>query len=656
MRPRPDRRPTGGRAIVYLRVSTPSQVKTDYDPEGYSIPAQRKACQQAAERRGFTIVDEYVEPGRSATEMTKRVELRRMINRIRRDRDTDVVIVHKLSRLFRNRWEEAIVCTELKEYGVTLVSATEAIDDSPEGQFLQAILSANNEFRSRQDGEDIAYKMGEKAKRGGTLGLAPLGYRNTIDHVEDRRVRTVEHDPDRAPHITWMFDQYATGEWSLHRLAEAASARGLTLRPTARRPARPLDHKAVAHVLTNRYYLGEVRYKGMYYPGRHRPLTDQATFAKVQEVMASHRNGGVRAQKHWHYLAGSLRCARCGSGLVYNVITGRGGRYDYFTCIGRLSYHNGCDLPYLPAEEVEQAVEHRWAAERLPDTLWDDVRTRLHVQLDQIRQARRAEREVLTRRISAVNDERTKWAEATFTGTVPSDIAQTKQAELAGQLAALEDELADNSDLTSEGTEIDQAIDILATATDRYTAASPDHRRTMNQLWFGKFDIDDEHGEPAVTDSERTTAAQAVRDLCNTDRPEDGGSQDANGAPDLTSPSVVPTTINPGQTHKRRPGSRRGVSHASVSNMNALVGLTGFEPATFRSQSGRATNLRHSPCTCPAADPVPLTGPPEQGGPRGRSSMVEPQSSKLATRVRFPSSARCETAGQRLYPTGKTPN
>ena len=54
-------------AVLYLRVSTTSQVQTDYDPEGISIPAQRLACQRKAEQMGLTVIADYVEPGRSAT-------------------------------------------------------------------------------------------------------------------------------------------------------------------------------------------------------------------------------------------------------------------------------------------------------------------------------------------------------------------------------------------------------------------------------------------------------------------------------------------------------------------------------------------------------------------------------------------------------------
>jgi len=163
----------GTRAVIYLRVSSAAQVNTDYDPEGISIPAQRVACQRKADQLGLTIVEEYLEPGRSGTEMTRRVAFQQMLTRVRNEKDVDYVIVYKLSRMARNRYDDAIVMSDLRKRGVTLISATESIDDSPVGQLMHGILATFNEYQSRESGADIAYKMGQKAKNGGTVGLAP---------------------------------------------------------------------------------------------------------------------------------------------------------------------------------------------------------------------------------------------------------------------------------------------------------------------------------------------------------------------------------------------------------------------------------------------------------------------------------------------------
>jgi site-specific DNA recombinase len=193
------------RGALYLRVSTLSQVRTDYDPEGISIPAQRVACERKAQQIGIDVVEEYVEPGKSATNIEKRPIFQQMLARIREQRDIDYVIVYKLSRLNRNRVDDAKVLMSLRRYHVGLVSATESIDDTPVGQLMHGILASFNEFRSAEDGADIRYKMGQKAKNGGTLGRAPLGYENVPVKLDGYEVRSVAIDEARAPLVKEAF-------------------------------------------------------------------------------------------------------------------------------------------------------------------------------------------------------------------------------------------------------------------------------------------------------------------------------------------------------------------------------------------------------------------------------------------------------------------
>ncbi len=204
----------GTRAVIYLRVSSAGQVNTDYDPEGISPPAQRVACQCKADQLGLTVIDEYLEPGKSATEMTKSVAFQQMLTRVRNTRDIDVIIVYKLSRMARNRLDDAIVMTDLRKLGVTLVSATESIDDSPVSQLMHGILATFNKYQSRESGADITYKMSQKARSGGTLGRVPLGYLNVFDRSEGREIRTVALDPERAPFVQLAFELYATDDYN----------------------------------------------------------------------------------------------------------------------------------------------------------------------------------------------------------------------------------------------------------------------------------------------------------------------------------------------------------------------------------------------------------------------------------------------------------
>lgn len=380
--------PPGSRAVIYLRVSSKGQVNTDYDPEGISIPAQRTSCQRKAEALGLTIVHEYIEPGRSATEMTERVAFQEMLERIRRDRDVDYVIVYKLSRFARNRTDDAIVMADLHKRGVTLISATEQIDATPVGQLMHGILAAFNEYRSREDGADIAYKMSQKAKNGGTLGRAPIGYLNVTENIDGRKINTVKIDPERAPFVKLAFELYATRDKTFQDIAEELTDRGLRTRPTQRRPAGPISDSKIQQMLRDRYYLGEVRYKGETYPGRHEALIEEDLFNQVQQLMDERGYARERRKRHDHYLKGTIWCGQCrleqhvNRRMILMRTTGRHGNadYGYFFCRGVQDHL--CDAPYSSIDRVEDAVAEHYKTIRLSPAFIAAVRRHIETALD----------------------------------------------------------------------------------------------------------------------------------------------------------------------------------------------------------------------------------------------------------------------------------
>jgi site-specific DNA recombinase len=218
------------RAVLYLRVSSRSQVDTDFDPEGNSIPAQRKACLRKAEELGMEVVDEYVEPGRSALSVDGRPKFQEMMARVRNSKDVDAIVVYARSRMHRDTTDAAITRRELRKFGVQLVSIMDYTEDSYIGDLVAAILDGVNEYQSRASGADVAYKMSAKAANGGIPGIAPLGYLNVGEKIEGREVRTIAVDDERAPFVVMMFKLYATGRYSFKDLQRAVTEAGLLTR------------------------------------------------------------------------------------------------------------------------------------------------------------------------------------------------------------------------------------------------------------------------------------------------------------------------------------------------------------------------------------------------------------------------------------------
>ena len=203
---------TPKRAVSYIRVSTREQAERGGAEEGFSIPAQRDANKRKAASMGALVVKEFVDRGESARS-ANRPELQKMLAYLRRTPDVDYVIVHKLDRLARNRADDVEINRVFEEAGVRLISTSENIDQTPGGILLHGIMSSIAEFYSRNLANEVIKGMSEKARNGGTVGKAPLGYLNVRGRDEHgRETRTVELDPERAPLIQLAFSQYATGQ------------------------------------------------------------------------------------------------------------------------------------------------------------------------------------------------------------------------------------------------------------------------------------------------------------------------------------------------------------------------------------------------------------------------------------------------------------
>ncbi len=483
--------PPGSRAIIYLRVSSKGQVNTDYDPEGISIPAQRISCQRKAEAMGITIVHEYIEPGRSATEMTKRVAFQQMLERIRQDHDVDYIIVYKLSRFARNRTDDAIVMADLQKRGVTLISATEQIDATPVGQLMHGILAAFNEYRSREDGADIAYKMGQKAKNGGTLGRAPIGYLNVTENIDGRKINTVHVDPERAPFVKLAFELYATRDKTFQDIADELTDRGLRTRPTQRRPAGPISDSKIQRMLRDRYYLGEVTYKGETYPGRHEPLISEDLFNQVQELMDERGYSRERRKRHDHYLKGTIWCGQCrleqhvNRRMILMRTTGRHGNgdYGYFFCRGAQDHI--CDAPYSSIDRVEDAVAEHYKTIRLSPAFVAAVRSHIEAALNDQVAAQQLLRKNLEDQLAQLATKEDNLLDLAADNSLPQERIRQRLREIARDRQRATEQLSQvHGDLSSGRAFLDAHLNLLENPYELYVNASEATRRKLNQAIF----------------------------------------------------------------------------------------------------------------------------------------------------------------------------
>lgn len=579
----------GTRAVIYLRVSSKDQVNTDYDPEGISLPAQRIACRRKADQLGLTIIAEYIEPGRSGTEMEKRIAFQQMLQRIRTEKDVDYVIVHKLNRFARNRIDDAIVMAELQKRSVALISATEQIDNSPVGQLMHGILAAFNEYRSREDGADIAYKMGQKAKNGGTLGKAPLGYLNVTEVFEGRKVNTVVIDPERAPFITLAFKLYATGEYTMDEIVDELSVRGLTTRPTVSRPPGPVSTSKMSRLLRDPYYIGQITYQGETFDGRHPALVDRDLFDRVQSMLDDTGRAGERKRVHESYLKGSVFCGECqlergvgNSRLIVQRTIGRTGtEYYYFFCIAR--QQGACDSRHIPMHEVEDAVLRHYRTVTLSEEFIAWVEKSIDNVLADQKQVQNELRSQLNTRLAQLSTKADNLVDLVAEGGMVAAKAVARIREIEEQKRAAEQQLGTIQDDLAEGVaQIRGWIELLSDPHELYLNASDEMRRRLNQaifrrLWVIDLDrVESDLSEPAQLLLEAQMAWQAAQfeqTPMQSPRPPTAGGDFAGEARS--------------STHSMHDGNG--------SSKPRLVDLRGFEPLTSSMRTRRATNCAIGP-------------------------------------------------------------
>jgi site-specific DNA recombinase len=478
------------RAWSYIRVSSEGQVRRAETERGFSIEAQQLKTDDQARALDAICEHTYTDMAKSGRSVD-RPALQQMLSDLKVN-PPDYVIVHKLDRLARNRFDDAQIVAAIQAAGAQLVSCTEQVDETAPGKLLHGIMASMAEFYSANLANEVITKSTEKAKRGGTLGPAPIGYLNVRKIIDGREVRTIAIDPERAPLVRWAFVAYATGNYSLNRLHEELDDRGLRTRPTRQRPARMIVRSALATVLKNRYYIGTVRYRGVEYPGSHPPLIDKETFSRVQQVLSAHTSSTERDRKHRHYLKGTVFCARCGSRLVFARAKGHGGTYHYFFCIGR-QRRNGCEQPYVQIADVEAAViRDAYADLQLKPDEVAQVRECFETYLADRERANATEIKRQGKRIAKLRAEQKKLLDAHYAEAIPLDLLHDEQARITRELANADQRLAETELQASEIREtLENAFTVALNCAEAYARAGESLRRQWNQVYFNKLWVRD---------------------------------------------------------------------------------------------------------------------------------------------------------------------
>ena len=499
-------------AVSYLRVSTREQAERGGTEEGFSIPAQRDANQRKADELGARVVREFVDAGESARS-ADRDGLRDMLAFIAASR-VQFCIVHKLDRLARNRADDVKIHEALINAGVTLVSATESIDQTPSGMLVHGIMSSIAEFYSRNLATEVTKGLTQKLAQGGTPMRAPVGYLN-VRRTDDqgREVRTVQVDPERAPLIRWAFETYAQGETSVSGLLRDLTARGLTTVPSPKRPSKPLGKNTLYKLLTNPYYAGVIRYKGALHPGAHEPLIEPALFDQVQSLLTARNARATRHVQHAHHLKGLLHCGTCGSRMLLDFATNpRGTTYAYFVCSGRAAKRTNCTRRAVPVQVAERLVEDSYASITISEADYRHLAAEVDAAFDKRGAGRDQEFADLTANRARLEAESDKLLAAHFADAIDLPTLKRHQDRIRAGLADVEQRLAQHDEQHTGGRAfLHDSLRLLTDAHRAYAHSDDGSRRLANQAFYTRLEItEDEQLRPRLAEPFATIVHEAI--------------------------------------------------------------------------------------------------------------------------------------------------
>lgn len=322
------------KAVIYARYSSAGQREE-------SIEGQLRDCREYAQRNGITIVGEYCDRAMTGTS-DKRPEFQRMIRDSAKGQFS-VVVTWKNDRFARSRYDAAMYKAKLKQNGVRLIYAKEAIPEGPEGIILESVMEGYAEYYSANLSQNVKRGLYDSALKRQTLGQTCFGLRKGAD-------KRWEIDPATGPLVRRIFEDYVGGKSAKDICDELNDAGHRTL--TGNR----FNKCSIRRILQNKRYYGLYEFADIYDPHGIPAIVDKDLWDRAQEVVAlHHEKPAMKKIDGGFLLTGKLFCGHCGEPMTGESGTSKNGQiYYYYTCMGRR--RKKCDKARARKDDTEDLI------------------------------------------------------------------------------------------------------------------------------------------------------------------------------------------------------------------------------------------------------------------------------------------------------------
>ena len=325
-------------AVIYARYSSDSQTEQ-------SIEGQLRVCQQYAQNNDIIIVGQYIDRAMTGTN-DLRPDFQRMIKDSNK-RQWDYVLVYKLDRFSRNKYEATIHKHTLSNNGVKVISAMENIPDTPEGIILESLLEGMNQYYSAELSQKVHRGLNESYLKGNyTGGNQIYGY-----DVKDKKNIINEEEASIVREVFSKFSQGFTG---------VDISNNLKTRGVRTKKGCYITDKMIYKIIQNTKYIGKVKHGETVYTNIYPAIIDEQTWQKVQNIRNSYKHAHCRKQDTYNYiLSGKLICGYCKHKMI-----GESGKeidkiikYRYYSCLTRRRRKTEkCILQTNKKDELEKEI------------------------------------------------------------------------------------------------------------------------------------------------------------------------------------------------------------------------------------------------------------------------------------------------------------
>jgi site-specific DNA recombinase len=374
------------RCAIYTRVSTEQGLDQDFN----SLHAQYDASQayiRSQAHAGWTLVRSKYDDGGYSGGSTERPALQRLLEDIRAGK-VNIIVVYKVDRLTRSLADFAKLVELFDKHGVSFVSVTQQFNTTTSmGRLTLNVLLSFAQFEREVTSERIRDKVAASKRKGLWVGGSiPLGYA-----VKDRKIVIV---PEEAERVRSIFQTYLR-LGSLNKVMEDLRKRSIVTKLKRLKDGRsiggiPFTRGPLAYLLNNRFYIGDVVFKGETLKGEQAPIIDRGLFEAVQAKCAAQRivRGKIKSEAE-ALLTGRIFDDR-GHRMTPTHCVKKGVRYRYYISTallhgqssdaGSMSRVPGPEIEAVAAKAVRQRIEN--AGDLTIRDLLDRYVARVQVQSD----------------------------------------------------------------------------------------------------------------------------------------------------------------------------------------------------------------------------------------------------------------------------------